>query len=413
MIERITLLGSSSGRNAGDAALIAAIMDSIDETLGRRVVYEIPTIRPSYIRDHYDNETVPVGMMPWHASVKMLGLPTYRSIMRTDLTLIFDAILFDRSLHNPLFNFMWTLNLMLPRAKRKGKRIGCFNVGTGPVNTAAGKRILKDLAELMDFITLRDIASEQILADLEVENPRRVVTADAAVRLKPCSETRVREIYATLGLDPDRPILGVNVNRYIDTWADDGGRESMGKEAFAAVYAGALDRLAKELDVPVLFVNTQHHDVEIAEAVVARMAKHTPTRVCNNVDHDHCEIKGVLSKVDLLFGMRLHANILASSAMSPIVGLNYQPKVKFYFELLGLDEFTMSFDNFDEDGVYTHIKKGWERREEIRERLRRRIPRLQAHAHAAAEFVKAIDEDRPLDDALARVKAAVAGEEPA
>ena len=65
MIKSITLLGSSSGRNAGDAALIAGIMDSVDRRLGRRVSYEIPTINPRYIRECYDNDTVPVGMMPW------------------------------------------------------------------------------------------------------------------------------------------------------------------------------------------------------------------------------------------------------------------------------------------------------------------------------------------------------------
>jgi len=404
MIKRITLLGSSSGRNAGDAALIASIMDSIDETLGRRITYEIPTIRASYIRDQYDNDTVPIGMMPWHGSVKMLGVPTIRSIMRTDLTLIFDAILFDRSLYNPLFNFMWTLNLMLPYAKKRGKQIGFFNVGTGPVNTDPGKRILKNLSELADFITTRDNASEQILADLNVENPRRVTLADAAVRLKPCSDERVDEIFRELKLDPAQPILGINVNRYIDTWADDGSRESMGKDAFARTMAAAIDRMTAEHKMPVLFVNTQHHDVEIAELVASKMAKHTPVAFANNVVYNHYEIKGVLSRVDLLFAMRLHANILASSALSPIVGLNYQPKVKFYFELLGLDEYTMSFDDFTIDGVHAHLEKGWAEREQIGAALRERMPHLQSRAHAAAQFVKAIDEGTSLDDALTRIK---------
>jgi len=282
MIERITLLGSSSGRNAGDAALIAGIMDSVDETLGRRITYEIPTICPSYIRDQYDNDTVPIGMMPWHGSIKMLGIPTLRSVMRTDLTLIFDAILFDRSLYNPLVNFMWTLNKMLPYAKKRGKQFGYFNVGTGPVNTPAGQKILQRLSEQADFITLRDIASEDILAQVGVQNPRRIITADAAVRLKPASESRVNEIYREIDLDPDQPLLAINVNRYIDTWADDGNRESMGTDAFCETYARALDAVSQELGVPVLFVNTQHHDIPIAEAIIGKMQKHTATRIVNN-----------------------------------------------------------------------------------------------------------------------------------
>ncbi len=45
MINSITLLGSSSGRNAGDAALIAGIIDSVDAACGKEVLWEIPTIK--------------------------------------------------------------------------------------------------------------------------------------------------------------------------------------------------------------------------------------------------------------------------------------------------------------------------------------------------------------------------------
>ncbi|RIK99934.1 MAG: hypothetical protein DCC75_14225, partial [Proteobacteria bacterium] len=169
-INSITLLGSSSGRNAGDAALISGIMDSIDAALGKRVLYEIPTIKPEFILNNYKNNVKPISMLPWHLSVKMLGLPTYQSIMRTDLTLVFDAILFDRSLYNPLFNYLSTLYVLLPRAKRRGKRLGCYNVSAGPVSTESGRMMLKSVCEVMDFITVRDQASFDLLNSLGVSN---------------------------------------------------------------------------------------------------------------------------------------------------------------------------------------------------------------------------------------------------
>jgi len=403
-IESITLLGSSSGRNAGDAALIGAIMDSIDETLGRKIRYEIPTINPRYIREEYANNTVPIGMMPYHASIKMLGLPTWRSINRTDLTLIFDAILFDRSLYNPLFNFLWSISKMLPAAKRKGKQIGYFNVGGGPVNTEAGKRILKDLSEHIDFITSRDPASERIFKEIGVENPRRLVTADAAVGLTPASAEEIAPIFQKIGLDPKQEIFAINVNRYIDTWADDGSRESIGIDKFTDVYAQSLDHIAEKLQVPILFVNTQHHDIEISEKIVAKMKQHTPTKFVNNKDYNHAKIKAVLGQCDLLFGMRLHANILASSAMCPIIGLAYQPKVDFYFESLGIPEYSLSFDHFTVDEVTAFLLKGWEDRHKLRGVLDDMIPKLQARAHSSAQFVKAIDEGGDLDEVLTRLQ---------
>ncbi len=238
-LESITLLGSSSGRNAGDAALIAAIMDGVDEACGRRLRYEIPTIRPDYIRDQYPNDTQPVGMMPWQGALRMLGIPTWRSIRRTDAILIFDACLFDRSLYN----------LLLPLAKKRGVPIIGFNVGVGPVHTPGGKKMLKRVAELMDFITVRDQDSYDLLREVGVENPRIQLAADAALNAPSCDEEEARKIFGKTCIKIEEPKLGINVNRYLDTWAS-ADRESMGKEVFLNVFSKALEIVWKQLQVP-------------------------------------------------------------------------------------------------------------------------------------------------------------------
>jgi polysaccharide pyruvyl transferase WcaK-like protein len=258
-IQSITLLGSSSGRNAGDAALVAAIMDNVDRALGRRIRYEIPTPCPAYIRDHYPNNARPIGMMPWQASIKMLGLPTLRSILRTDLTLIFDAILFDRSLFNPLFNFLSTLYLLLPFARRFGKRMACYDVGVGPIHTPAGRRMLRRVLGCMDFITVRDEEALALLRENGIEHPRARLAADAALNAPVPDDARLDDIFRRAGLTPGQPVLGININRYLDTWASP-GRRSMGPEAFLQTFASALNKVAGTLRVPVVFVTTQHHD---------------------------------------------------------------------------------------------------------------------------------------------------------
>ena len=152
VIDRVALLGSSSGRNAGDAALIDGISKAVDESTGRTLTYEVPTIKPSYIRDNYPDNVKAVPMLPWNASIKMLGLPTYSVVKRANCTLIFDAILFDRALYNPLFNFMSTLHLMLPRIKRSSDGLmGFYNVGTGPIGTERGARMLRELTRYNGF----------------------------------------------------------------------------------------------------------------------------------------------------------------------------------------------------------------------------------------------------------------------
>lgn len=405
-LQSATLLGSSSGRNAGDAALISGIMEAVDDATGTSLLYEIPTIKPSYIRDNYPNSrTQPVSMMPWSLSVKMFGVPTYRSVMQTDVTLIFDAILFDRALYNPLFNFMSTLYLLLPRAKKLGKRMGFYDVGTGPVNTPHGQKMLRELSHLMDFITVRDQASYDILKDIGVEHPRMFVAADAALNLRASDDETALRMLDSVGLSPDEEILGVNVNVYLDTWAGP-GIAPMGREKFVQTYAAALNRVGKELGVPLLFVCTQHMDVDLTRDIMDRVHTAPKKAILTNVDHNHYDVKAALSKVNLLFGMRLHCMILASGALTPIIGLAYQPKNDHYFTSLGLKEYCMGFEGFSEEALFEHIRKGWSQRHELRAQLESRIPVLQERARLAAQLVAAMHRDEDLDQALLRLQKA-------
>ncbi len=396
MLRSATLLGSSSGRNSGDAALIAAIAASVDAACGRRLHYEVPTIRPSYIRNHYTDNITPVPTLPWNLSVKMLGLPTWNSIRGTDITLVFDAILFDRSLFNPLFNFMSTLYLFLPIAKKMGRRMGFYNVGAGPVTTSAGCRMLRDLSNMMDFITVRDEDSLAILKDIGVTNPRILLGADAALNAPSVPDESVLILLRQAGLDPEKEILALNINHYIDTWAH-ANAPRLGREKFLAIYAAGANRALNEIVSQVAVITTQHADVPISKELISRLDRRLKPILISNVHLNHLQIKGILRRMTMLFGMRLHAMIMASSELTPIIGLAYQPKVHHYYSTLGLREFSMGFEDFSEHSVAQHILRGWARKADLRAHLQNRIPRLKTKALAAARVVAALDRGDDID----------------
>ncbi len=431
MINSITLLGSSSGRNAGDAALISGIMDSIDCAFHGRLLYEIPTINPSYVYHNYQNRVRAVGMMPWHMSVKMLGLPTYQSLMRTELSLIFDAILFDKQLYNPLFNYLSTVWLMLPHAKRRGKKLGCFNVGVGPVHTARGQSMLRDTMELMDFITVRDTDSYNLLKAIGVKNERILITADAALNVPPSSPERVRGMIENCGLSADEEIVAINISAYLDTWAREQallqdkahgssmrsdstspigstGSGSIGKDRFIQIAARALERVSKEIKAQFLFVCTQHHDVPVTRALMNAIS--TPVRrgLISNVNYNHYDMKGVLGQASLLFGMRLHATILATSMYTPSVALPHQPKVNHYFKTIGMQDYVLTFEAFSEDAMTELLLRGWSQRQAMREQLIQRIPVQQGRAALAADLVLALHRGDNMDEAMKTFSARLA-----
>lgn len=390
MIRSITLLGSSSGRNAGDAALMSGIMDSIDKEIGTKLTYEIPTISPSFVRREYtDYNTKPISIMPWNLSVKMLGLPTYNSILRTDLSVIFDAVLFDRALYNPLFNFLSSFYLMLPAAKKKGKLLGCYNCGLGPVTTKAGRTMLRDLLEEMDFIAVRDEGALRVMEDIGVKNPNRLLTADAALNAPTAPNERIAEIFNTLGLRLGEEILGINVNKYLDSWAGL-SKEPLSKEQFVNTFAEAINGFLEKYSVPVLFVTTQHHDIEITSLLKSKIKSKELVLQIGNETLTHMETKGVLGALSLLVSMRLHAGILATSELTPIVGLAYQPKVKFYADMLGQGEYCHSFANFNVPYLTEAIVQGWEAKQALKAQLAKRIPELKWKANNGAKLVAAL-----------------------
>jgi polysaccharide pyruvyl transferase WcaK-like protein len=394
MINSVCLLGSAAGRNAGDAALISGIMEAIDLRLKRRLLYRVPTLFPRFVDQTYrHNRVEAVNVMPWTGSLKLLGWPTYRAVTNSDLSLVFDAVLFDRSLFNPMFNFLSSLYFLLPAAKKAGRRVGLYNCGVGPITTELGAKMLKKVCDSCDFITVREEGSAEVLRRIGVAENRFLVTADAALNAPGISDGEIDSIYRTIGLNPNQEILAININKYLNTWSEQSGVK-LDVGGFLDLIAAAINQLCRTVAAPLLLVSTYHGDIELTAELRKRLQVSQPVAAIDNRQYDHYQIKGVLSKVSMLFAMRLHAMILASSSGTPIAGLAYQPKVQHYFDQLGIADSCTDFQQFSSERIHRFLLANWERRQATRAILAERIPQLQEKAMIAADCVAELDAGR-------------------
>lgn len=345
-------------------------------------------------------------MLPHSGTVGMLGVPTLSSVRRSKLTLIYDAMLFDRKLWNPLTNYMSTAWLFLKHLKKQGNILGFYNVGAGPVTTDWGKRMLADLGDLADFITVRDKDSYNLLLELGVDEDKMAITADAAITVEPSSQERVQEIFNALGMQLGAEILAININNYINSWTQWHGnsqeksaqgqnaQEQISAERFLDIYAEGLSRFLQEVDVPVLFVCTQHSDVPVTQRLMSKVKGSNKTALFTNQNFNHFDVKAVLKNVSLLFAMRLHASILATSAGTPSVALLFQKKVESYYNAIGLPENIMSFDVFSAEKLKAHLLFGWDNRNHIKAKLEETIPRVAKAAQQTGRVIQAIDRSK-------------------
>lgn len=348
---RFCLIGSYTGRNAGDAAILENVVRGIAGACPDAVC-EVPTINPAFMRRTYpDLPLVPVSTMPWDLSVKSLGLPLVRSVLRCDAVLVTSAILFDVKFWNPLYNYLSALLVALPLAKRLGKKVFFYSVGVGPVGTPKGRAAVRYLLNLADGVTLREEASVPIMRDLGVAVVP-VMAADPALGQRVPEETaaRMRErVRKDLGAGP---FATVNLNAYVGGWTQDAAGKTLSRERFETETAEAVRRLVDEGGLGAALICTHHMDDPVMESVLRRIDRPGRAVLYKCRDFDHRELMAVMGMSEFMIGMRLHCQILAVAAGTPCIALNYAPKVRHFMQMAGLEELIVELDGgYSADGL--------------------------------------------------------------
>jgi polysaccharide pyruvyl transferase WcaK-like protein len=189
---KVTVIGNFSGRNAGDAALLEGLLrDVTTEFPNSQLEFRVPTIKPRFVRDAYADFPVrPVGLLPWNLSLKILGVPIFRTVLNADLVLVTDAILFDRKLYNPTFNYLFTLSHVFPLAARRGVPIVLYGVSLGSLSTPAGARCLTRVLESSARVIVRDTDSADLARELHPAGEKPIIAADCALSAIPAPAGR-------------------------------------------------------------------------------------------------------------------------------------------------------------------------------------------------------------------------------
>ena len=379
-MKSITILGSFSGRNAGDAAILASTISNIRK-LSPETRFEVPTLNPDFISKNFDTSYVrPVSILPWKFSLKFLGLPTLSSIRRTDCSLITDAILFDVDLYNPIFNYLFGLAFLVAYAKRLGKPIFGLNCGVGPINTKDGSRLLKYIGNNAQLMIVRDEYSRDLLKKVGVSKPPIIVAADSALTNEAVEPSRIKEIFYQNRIDTSRGLIGFNVTKYIDTWLAK-SKQRLDKVSFQKIIAEVVDRLIEELDVDVVFVVTQPMDSNFVKETINKIRNQRHVKIIgSNWEYTNHELMGILGEMEMFIGMRYHSLVLSSAMNVPIVGIAYTPKIISLLKQIGQSKNVIEMRDFDAKKLYILSKNTWENRTLIRKEITPKIKNLKAKA---------------------------------
>ena len=384
---RITLLGNNSGRNLGDAAILSAILDSVSREVPDAEFY-VPSIKPKFIDKHYGSKfnVKGVDIMPWTGSVRLLGIPTLRCLAKSEVALICDGIIFGHKLFSP-HNFLITLIFMVPLARLFGCKVVCYCCGIGPFPSAVSRLFARVVINLCDLVIMRDEDSKELAEEIGVSVPMQV-TGDAAFVNYISSDSRAAEIAAAHELSLDKPMLGLNITPYIDSWLKKNERVS-NRETFLDRLAAGITLTKEKVEAsegvapqPVIFSCSP-----MDEAFSYELAQKVGGVVIDNTKYLSHDIQSVMKHCDLMLGMRFHSLVLSSSVGAPIVGLIYAPKVRGYMRLLDCPEYGIELADMTADSLSDTLASAWAERKELGVRQKKMIDQLRAGAaHAATQL---------------------------
>lgn len=301
-------------------------------------------------------------------SISRVNIPRIFSAMRNARAFIYGGgnLLQDNTSTRSLAFYLG----MVWFAKKMKLKVMFYANGIGPLHKKVSRLLTKKIMNKVDLITLREELSYYELKSMDIGEPRILVTADSAFSVIEKLGADPDDMGPLDGLDAGAPILGISLRKYP-------GHEKLEHESYEAVIAKFADHMASVHGMFPVFIPMQHpDDLPILENAASLMKSKS---LVIREKLDVFQTYRLISRMDLMVGMRLHALVFAAGAGVPMVGLVYDPKIQGFLEYVNQasagDIRTMEYENLREIA-----EDVWERRAEIKQQLERDVERLKLKA---------------------------------
>ena len=275
------------------------------------------------------------------------------------------------------WSILYYLGLILA-AKTVKVPVMIYAQGIGPVNKQINKKLIKWILNKVDLITVRDKPSKELLENLGVVKPSIYVNSDPVFLLKKKNINNIIDrhpLIQQLINSDNRPLIGVSVREYKGNGLDS-----------KSIFAQAADYLVENYQAKIIFLPFKFdEDVYSSEEILSLMKNKAEVL---KIKLEPEELLSVLSRLSLLVGVRLHSIIFSSIANIPFVAFNYDPKVKYFVEDLGLSELLLEIgEDISLKNIQEKVEYIRENNDKIKDILLEKVNNLEEKALANNELV--------------------------
>ena len=375
----VVIVGSYGFANTGDEAILAAIVSLLRQ--------HMPGIEVTVLSGDPEHTAQEHGVAAVHWR-DISGM--FRVVENADLVLCGGGgLFFDYWGCAPDTLWMpehWGLSYVAGApllARLLGKPIVVYAVGVGPLRTPEGRALTRAVMKVASLISVRDAASQDLLAELGIPRDQVAVTADPAFAWTDPAFGGPRN---------NQPVVAVALRQW---------EVGVNPADWEMAVAGGLDRFLRETGGRAVFVPFQwmegdrpENDVAVAQRVLERMSLRSGVEILPG-SLPYKEKIRALAGCALILGMRLHALVFGIKTGTPFVALNYDPKIAQLTRRVGQEQALLDLRGLTADGVADHLALAWQDRHEIAHGLRRHAEDLTALALEDAHRATAVLLKRP------------------
>lgn len=355
----VVMSGYYGFNNTGDEAIMLSMHKNIQE-LGENVHITVLSNKPEETKEKYGIEAV----------YRFGARDVLRAIRKCDVLLSGGGSLLQDSTSTR--SLMYYLSITVA-AKLMRKKVMLYANGIGPVSGRRNRRLVKQVVNRADLITLREENSYEELLSMGVNPKKCFVTADPVFTMDGVAPERAKELLAAEGVPMDKPMVVVSVRNW----------KGMGQ--FIGRFAKLCDAVAEKYDRNIVFLAMQTpNDIEVSEKVCQKMARHA---YILRGSYSPYEVMGIISLADFILSMRLHTLIFAARQRVPLIGFVYDPKIEYYLEKLDMPS-GGSLKDFDMDKTLALVEDVVSRKAEYVAVLEEKEALLEKMAHRNEKYLE-------------------------
>ncbi|MFC1767183.1 polysaccharide pyruvyl transferase CsaB [Candidatus Margulisiibacteriota bacterium] len=224
------------------------------------------------------------------------------------------GILQDITSSKSLYYYLY----LVRTAKRYKKKVVLLGHSLGPIKRKFNRFLVKRTLKDIDLLTIRDEISAKEVKKLSLKPKEAFLASDISFLLSLPERSETDKLFELEGIKHcRRHLIGVALRE----------KPGYASKHWINKIAEALDKIS-EKNCQIVFL-TFHYpdDLEITGKVMKKMKSpaHLIMRRCRPTD-----MLGIISRMDVLIGMRLHSVIFSTLAATPMIGLSYDPKVSSF-----------------------------------------------------------------------------------